>query len=95
MGGPLTLEEAGQILLEFKPYVVCEDCKKRTENNQRLLNATCSVCQAWGLVVNPQYAAACARVGISPPEPIHVVKEKELDLMIKKTEETLKRVPRR
>jgi len=82
----MTIEEAGQVLLEFKPYVVCERCQKNIAENRRLLNEDCPDCKAWGVVVNQRYAEACKRVGITPPQPIHEVKSLELSKRIEDDE---------
>jgi Zn finger protein HypA/HybF involved in hydrogenase expression len=78
----MTIEEAGQILLENKPYIYCDPCQKNVAARRRLLNEQCPACHAWGVVVNPSYAMACARLGMKAPEPMHVVKEREIDRLI-------------
>lgn len=77
----MTIEEAGQVLLEFKPYVVCERCKKNIEENRRLLNEDCPDCKSWGVVVNKRYAQACERVGMKPPQAIDTLKAIEVEAM--------------
>ena len=77
----MTIEEAGQILLEFKPYIPCERCEKNREAKRSLLNADCPDCRGWSVVVNPPFARACERVGSKPPQAIETLKAIEVEAM--------------
>ena len=82
----MTIEEAGQILLEFKPYILCERCQKNIREKRRILNEKCPDCKAWGVIVNPRYARACEVVGMKPPQPIEQIKIAEVEALERKFE---------
>lgn len=77
----MTIEEAGQVLLEFKPYLPCERCQKNKAEGRRLLNEDCPDCKSWGVVVNKRYAQACERVGMTPPQDIDRMKALEFEAL--------------
>lgn len=74
----MTLEEAGQVILEDKPYAPCATCIHWSQSGRRTLNTNCPNCKAWGRVPNPEHIKACRVLGIAPPLPLAEAEELKL-----------------
>jgi hypothetical protein len=82
----MTIEEAGQIILENEPWHVCTKCagqgwiRKTTpemgdavtlnENGKAITSQVCAGCQGSTGHINPWYARACQLLGMEVPKDI-------------------------
>ena len=74
---PMTLEEAGELMLANDPFLVCLDCKAVGFRQavdpftKQPKMRTCPTCDFTGWVYHPRYVLAYRMLGMKPPTRPH------------------------